>query len=158
MPTPISSPGLQETILGSDTLVAEPTKAKKAYAADILALPKEALSITKTFPDGALLHMPFVVNHPGKPHDRLSPRTFAMLTIGSRGDVQPYIALGIRLMRDGHKVVIITHSEFTVTEIPNPPDEFKNWIEGYGIEHRQAGGDPTALMKLSEEHKVGGSG
>jgi hypothetical protein len=33
-------------------------------------------------------------------------------------------------------------------------DEFKHWIEGYGIEHRQAGGDPTALMKLSAEHKV----
>jgi hypothetical protein len=33
--------------------------------------------------------------------------------------------------------------------------EFKHWIEGYGIEHRQAGGDPTALMKLSAEHKVG---
>lgn len=34
-------------------------------------------------------------------------------------------------------------------------DEFKKWIEGYGIEHRQAGGDPTALMKLSTEHAVG---
>lgn len=35
--------------------------------------------------------------------------------------------------------------------------EFKSWVEGYGIEHRQAGGDPTALMKLSAEHKVGSS-
>lgn len=33
-------------------------------------------------------------------------------------------------------------------------DEFKKWIEGYGIEHRQAGGDPAALMKLSVEHTV----
>lgn len=65
-----------------------------------------------------------------------------MLTIGSRGDVQPYIALALRLKRDGHKVVIITH------------DEFKTWVEGYGIIHRQAGGDPTALMKLSQEHAV----
>ena len=37
------------------------------------------------------------------------------------------------------------------------PDEFKAWIEGYGIGHRQAGGDPTALMRLSAEHKVGHS-
>ena len=33
--------------------------------------------------------------------------------------------------------------------------EFRDWIESYGIEHRQAGGDPTALMKLSTDHKVG---
>lgn len=65
-----------------------------------------------------------------------------MLTIGSRGDVQPYIALALRLKKDGHTIVIITH------------DEFKGWIEGYGLIHRQAGGDPTALMKLSQEHAV----
>lgn len=33
-------------------------------------------------------------------------------------------------------------------------DEFKTWVEGYGIEHRQAGGDPAALMKLSVEHTM----
>jgi hypothetical protein len=65
-----------------------------------------------------------------------------MLTIGSRGDVQPYIALALRLKKDGHTIVIITHNEF------------KGWIEGYGLIHRQAGGDPTALMKLSQEHAV----
>lgn len=32
--------------------------------------------------------------------------------------------------------------------------EFKDWVEGYGIEHREAGGDPTVLMKLSQEHKM----
>lgn len=77
-----------------------------------------------------------------------------LLTIGSRGDVQPYIALGLRLKKDGHKVVIVTHGESTGAPILTI-DEFKKWIEGYGIEHRQAGGDPTALMKLSAEHKVG---
>jgi len=67
---------------------------------------------------------------------------FMCLTIGSRGDVQPYIALGLGLMRDGHEVTIVTH------------EEYKAWIEGYGIKHRQAGGDPGALMKLSVENKV----
>lgn len=42
---------------------------------------------------------------------------FTFLTIGSRGDVQPYIALGKGLMADGHKVKIATHGEF------------KEWIE-----------------------------
>jgi UDP:flavonoid glycosyltransferase YjiC (YdhE family) len=39
------------------------------------------------------------------------------LTIGSRGDVQPYIALAKGLIADGHKVRIATHGEF------------KDWIE-----------------------------
>ena len=42
---------------------------------------------------------------------------FTFLTIGSRGDVQPYIALGKGLIADGHKVKIATHGEF------------KEWIE-----------------------------
>lgn len=42
---------------------------------------------------------------------------FTFLTIGSRGDVQPYIALAKPLMADGHRVKIATHGEF------------KEWIE-----------------------------
>ena len=42
---------------------------------------------------------------------------FTFLTIGSRGDVQPYIALAKGLLLDGHRVRIATHGEF------------KNWIE-----------------------------
>ena len=56
--------------------------------------------------------------------------------------MQPYIALGIRLLKEGHRVTIVTH------------DEYKDWIEGWGLKHRPAGGDPGALMKLSVEHKV----
>lgn len=42
---------------------------------------------------------------------------FTFLTIGSRGDVQPYIALSKGLIADGHKCKIATHGEF------------KDWIE-----------------------------
>lgn len=42
---------------------------------------------------------------------------FTFLTIGSRGDVQPYIALAKGLLADGHRVRIATHGEF------------KEWIE-----------------------------
>lgn len=42
---------------------------------------------------------------------------FTFLTIGSRGDVQPYIALAKGLMADGHRARIATHVEF------------KDWIE-----------------------------
>ncbi|CAG8582655.1 10161_t:CDS:10, partial [Acaulospora colombiana] len=56
------------------------------------------------------------------------------LTIGSRGDVQPYIALAKGLMKEGHKVRIASHGEY------------KDWIEGHGIEFGYVGGDPAELM------------
>lgn len=51
------------------------------------------------------------------------PLHITCLTIGSRGDVQPYIALAKGLMAEGHKVRIATHGEF------------REWIESvsYGI-------------------------
>lgn len=101
--------------------------------------PEQSMNIS--VPDEALAYLPAVVNDfGGRRHAK--PRRFALLTIGSRGDVQPYIALALGLMEDGHQVMIVTH------------DEFKEWVEGYGIEHRQAGGDPAALMKLSVEHAM----
>jgi len=58
------------------------------------------------------------------------------LTIGSRGDVQPYIALCKGLMADGHKPRIATHTEF------------REWIEGHGIEFAPVAGDPSELMRI----------
>lgn len=86
--------------------------------------------------------LPKVINIPPQMliHDR--ELHFVCLTIGSRGDVQPYIALGIGLKEEGHRVTIVTH------------DEYKDWIEKFGIGHRAAGGDPALLMKLSVENKV----
>ncbi len=127
-------------------LVADGTASTLTHAAKVLAPPPDLLLYPKAMSDEALSYMPFVANRPWQARTgwnaRLTPRTFTMLTIGSRGDVQPYIALALRLMEDGHKCVIVTH------------DEFKKWIESYGIEHRQAGGDPTALMKLSTDHAM----
>ncbi|WVQ82114.1 hypothetical protein IAT38_004242 [Cryptococcus sp. DSM 104549] len=104
----------------------EPTLSDR-HPADILMPPRDLTPYQVELDDDALPYLPFVANKPWGASQRLKPRTFAMLTIGSRGDVQPYIALGLRLKKDGHKVVIVTHAEF------------KGWVEGYGIEHRQAG-------------------
>ena len=62
------------------------------------------------------------------------------LTIGSRGDVQPYIALCKGLLAEGHKPKIATHTEF------GP------WIEGHGIEFVSIGGDPAELMRICVEN------
>ncbi|KAF9066087.1 hypothetical protein BDP27DRAFT_1331186 [Rhodocollybia butyracea] len=65
---------------------------------------------------------------------------FTFLTIGSRGDVQPYIALAKGLQADGHKVRIATHKEF------------KEWIESHDIEYGYVGGDPAELMRICVEN------
>jgi len=64
------------------------------------------------------------------------PLRVTCLTIGSRGDVQPYIALCKKLLEEGHKPRIATHGEF------------KDWIEGHGIEFASVGGDPSELMRI----------
>ncbi|KAL2107237.1 hypothetical protein VUR80DRAFT_5525 [Thermomyces stellatus] len=69
-----------------------------------------------------------------------TPLKITCLTIGSRGDVQPYIALCKGLLAEGHKPRIATHSEF------------KEWIERHGIEFANVEGDPGELMRLCIEH------
>ena len=62
------------------------------------------------------------------------------LTIGSRGDVQPYIALCKGLLAEGHKPRIATHAEF------GP------WVEKHGIDFVSVGGDPAELMRICVEN------
>ncbi|KAI6088336.1 glycosyltransferase family 1 protein [Hypoxylon rubiginosum] len=64
------------------------------------------------------------------------PMKVTCLTIGSRGDVQPYIALCKGLMAEGHKARIATHAEF------------RTWVEGHGIEFAPVEGDPSELMRI----------
>lgn len=79
--------------------------------------------------DGSFLHF--------KPPQ---PMKITCLTIGSRGDVQPYIALCKGLLAQGHKARIATHAEF------------QGWIESHGIEFRKVEGDPGELMRLCIEN------
>jgi sterol 3beta-glucosyltransferase len=65
-----------------------------------------------------------------------NPMKITCLTIGSRGDVQPYIALCKKLLEEGHHPRIATHAEF------------RPWIESHGIEYAFVGGDPAELMQL----------
>jgi hypothetical protein len=54
--------------------------------------------------------------------------------VGSRGDVQPFIALGKELKKAGHRVRLATHLIFR--------DDIKN----AGLEFFNIGGDPAELM------------
>ncbi|KAG5716720.1 Sterol 3-beta-glucosyltransferase [Termitomyces sp. T112] len=88
------------------------------------------------------LRLPKAINLPREMLPKMPSMHFVCLTIGSRGDVQPYIALGLGLMKEGHRVTIVTH------------EEYREWILSFNIGHRTAGGDPGALMKLSVENKM----
>ncbi|CAO3567499.1 unnamed protein product [Mortierella alpina] len=79
-----------------------------------------------------------LASHPGFKPSR--PLHVTCLTIGSRGDVQPYIAFCKRMMQDGHSCRIATHGEY------------KDWIEGHGIEFGHVGGDPGELIELCVEN------
>lgn len=72
-----------------------------------------------------------------RPKNSLS---FTILTIGSRGDVQPYVALAKGLVAESHKVKIATHAEF------GP------WIQRHGIGFVEIGGDPAELMRICVEN------
>ena len=69
-----------------------------------------------------------------------TPLRVTCLTIGSRGDVQPYIALCKGLLADGHKPKIATHSEFG------------DWIKKHGIDFAPVDGDPAELMRICVEN------
>ncbi|QKD56929.2 uncharacterized protein FOBCDRAFT_262581 [Fusarium oxysporum Fo47] len=54
--------------------------------------------------------------------------------VGSRGDVQPFIALGTELQRHGHRVRLATHGQF------------HKFVRESGLEFFSIGGDPSELM------------
>lgn len=139
--SPLSSSGTStpSTTATSSTLVSPSRSTTGIFAPASRSL---AAAIAMAIPEEVQLRMPKAINLPREILASRPSLHFMCLTIGSRGDVQPYIALGLGLKKEGHRVTIVTH------------DEYKPWIEGFGIEHRQAGGDPGALMKLSVENKV----
>ncbi|KDR82752.1 hypothetical protein GALMADRAFT_220742 [Galerina marginata CBS 339.88] len=101
-----------------------------------------AVAASGDFPQSARTRLPKVINFPSNTLITRKFLHFICLTIGSRGDVQPYIALGLGLKKEGHSVTIVTH------------EEYRDWITGFDLGHRTAGGDPGSLMKLSVENKM----
>lgn len=72
----------------------------------------------------------------GLPRDKSPPPLNVVVqVVGSRGDVQPFIALG-KVLKDeyGHRVRLATHSTF------------RNFVEENDLEFYDIGGDPAELM------------
>jgi len=66
-----------------------------------------------------------------------------ILTIGTRGDVQPYIALGLGLKAAGHEVTLSTL------------DEFKSLVHQYGLLHDSLRGDFLKVARSTIGEKGG---
>ena len=98
-------------------------------SADESPSPAEALPILFDDPRASILNF--------KPTASLR---VTCLTIGSRGDVQPYIALCKGLLAEGHKPKIATHAEF------------ESWVRKHGIEFAPVDGDPAELMRICVEN------
>src|SRR5579872_5931049 len=73
------------------------------------------------------------------PSIRRSILHVTIITLGSRGDVQPYLALGLGLRRAGHVVRVATHSTF------------RGPILERGLDFAPVEGNPRAML----ESKVG---
>jgi sterol 3beta-glucosyltransferase len=69
-----------------------------------------------------------------------------MIAVGSRGDVQPYVALGIGLKAAGHDVVLATH------------DDFRDFVGEHGLEFASIGGSPRAMMQTEQGRRMATSG
>lgn len=103
----INSPGQREA------LILEEFERKDSTSSMDLVAPSVPENMTDSLPAVMFTSASstFLTFKPSK------PLHFTFLTIGSRGDVQPYIALAKGLIADGHKCRIATHGEF------------KEWIE-----------------------------
>jgi len=62
-----------------------------------------------------------------------------IVALGSRGDVQPHVALGVGLARAGHSVRVLTSSDF------------QELVESHGLEFVNAGGSTEAVAKEMQD-------
>ncbi|KAH0641379.1 hypothetical protein KY285_037965 [Solanum tuberosum] len=71
----------------------------------------------------------------------IPPIQIVMLIVGTRGDVQPFIAIGKRLQEYGHRVRLATHANF------------KEFVLTAGLEFYPLGGDPKVLAGYMVKNK-----
>ncbi|KAJ8124431.1 hypothetical protein O1611_g9210 [Lasiodiplodia mahajangana] len=85
-------------------------------------------------PSYTSLHRPpsFLPQVKRKP--QIGPLNIVIQVVGSRGDVQPFVALGTELQNDGHRVRLATHNTF------------ERFVLDPGLEFYPIGGDPGELM------------
>jgi len=69
-----------------------------------------------------------------------------IFTYGSRGDIQPYVALAVGLINNGHNVILAA------------PENFKKTIEDYGIAFHPIVGNVEELLDSEKGQKIVATG
>ncbi|RWV91445.1 hypothetical protein BHE74_00023281 [Ensete ventricosum] len=69
------------------------------------------------------------------------PMQIVILIVGTRGDVQPFVAIGKRLQDYGHRVRLATHANF------------REFVLTAGLEFYPLGGDPKILAEYMVKNK-----
>lgn len=64
-----------------------------------------------------------------------------IITVGSRGDEQPYVALGRGLKDAGHTVRLATHAEFEA------------FVRGHGLDFAPVSGNPREMLESDAGQK-----
>eukprot|EP00246_Nothoceros_aenigmaticus_P007732 TRINITY_DN2175_c0_g1_i1.p1 TRINITY_DN2175_c0_g1~~TRINITY_DN2175_c0_g1_i1.p1 ORF type:complete len:817 (+),score=138.87 TRINITY_DN2175_c0_g1_i1:213-2453(+) len=76
------------------------------------------------------------------PCDKLIRRLqIVMLIVGTRGDVQPFVAIGKRLQEFGHRVRLASHANY------------RDFVTTAGLEYYPLGGDPKVLAGYMVKNK-----
>ncbi len=65
-----------------------------------------------------------------------------ILSVGSRGDVQPYIALGLGLQAAGYDVLLATHSNF------------EDFVISHGLRFQNLGGDMRTMVETEASRQM----
>ena len=77
-----------------------------------------------------------------RPRIDLRFKHIAFLTIGSRGDIAPFVTLALDVKKRGGHAWVCTH------------EEYREFVERQGVEFRSAGGSSRALLDLIGRHRV----
>ena len=78
--------------------------------------------------------------------DKRRSMHYAIVAIGSRGDVQPYIALALGIVEQGHTATVLAHGNF------------EDLVKGYGLSFHSLAGDVKETLLSAEGQKVLRSG
>ncbi|CAF1051026.1 unnamed protein product [Didymodactylos carnosus] len=76
----------------------------------------------------------FNIKQPLIPGQNIPRLAICIMIVGSRGDVQPFIAFGKELLKVGHRVRLATH------------EIFRKFVKENGLEFFPLGGNPAELM------------